>query len=149
MGGEVSIVLLKVRVKQHCHQHLNFTCTPIYLYFTNIYSHICIYTSVSTGWWSSENESIPGSRFPKSRFGIRDFWLNYRIFQTSLPDNSLLTAQALEHKLVQQVSALNYPVQFVTPNYLGSNGCREEILCIWWHILISDLTRTLPGTLWE
>lgn len=51
--------------------------------------------------------------------------------QTSLPDNSLLTAQAPEHKLVQQVSALNYPTHFVTPNCLDFHECREGILRIW------------------
>ena len=74
------------------------------------------------------------------------FWLNYRMFQTSLPDNSLLKTQALEHKLIQQVSVLSYLVHFVTPNCLDFNECKEDILCFWWHILNSVLTKPLLGT---
>lgn len=141
----MSIDLLKDEVKQHCQLHLNSTCTPISVkvLFTYLYIHFSVH-----GVRSSENEDIPGSRFPKSRFGIWNFWLNYRMFQTSLPD-LLLTTQALEHKLIQQVSALNYSVHFVTPNCLDFNWYRKEILCIWWHMLNSVLARPLPGTHWE
>lgn len=65
---------------------------------------------------------------------------------SNVPARSLLKIQALEHKLFQQVSVLSYPVHFVTPNCLDFNECKEDILCIWWHILNSVLTKPLLGT---
>lgn len=145
MGGEVGVVLLKIRVKQHFGQHLNFTWSTLIsvkVLLTYLYIHFNVH-----GLRSSENDDISESRSLRSRSGIWNFWLTYRMFQTSQPDNSLLNAQGLEHKLVQQVSALNYPAYFVISNCLDFNGCREEILCIWWLILNSGLTSFLPGTL--
>lgn len=86
-----------------------------------------IFVCTLRGLWSSENENIPESRSSRSTSGIFDWTIGWfdPLCQTQ---NSILTAETLEHKLVQQVSALNYSALFVTPNCLGFNGCREKIL---------------------